>query len=104
MIVAAWTVAILTLVVMLVATVSWLIRRGVRLLEALADFFAAPAILDGVHRAEPVARPVSSVLEPIADVRARRDAFRAAAHDRKQVRAIARHERGLDLIAPWRTH
>lgn len=101
---AAWAVAIGALIVVVISCGALVIRRFIRLLRALGELLSSPAVLEGVKQPEPEVRPIPSVLEPVAFARERRDAFRAIGAQRKQLRAQRRHERGLDLIAPWRTH
>ena len=99
---AAWVLAIAALVAVLVGCGLRIARRFIRLLSAVGDLFAAPAVLDGVHRAEAELRPPPSVLEPLAQARKRRDSFRRQGAEARERRRLARLDLARDLIAPWR--
>ena len=98
----AWVLALAALVAVLLGCGLMLTRRFIRLLGAVGDLFAASSVLDGVHRAEAVPRPLPSVLEPLARARERRDGFRRQGAEARERRRMARLDRARDLIAPWR--
>ncbi len=102
MTVVAWLLALAALVAVLLGCGLMLTRRFIRLLGAVGDLFAAPAVLDGVHRAEAEPRPLPSVLEPLAQARERRDGFRRQGAEARERRRLARLDLARDLIAPWR--
>jgi hypothetical protein len=95
----AWTAAILALVVTLVLCTVSLLRKGLGLLRELADFVSLPAILDGVHRADPEPRPTPAVLRPFAEVVAHRDGRRQRTTERRIERREARLARARSLIS-----
>ena len=48
-----WIALVVALLVTLALCGISLVRKGIALLQSLADFVSLPAILDGVHRADP---------------------------------------------------
>lgn len=94
-----WIGLVVALVVTLgLCTVS-LVRKFLALLQSLADFVSLPAILDGVHRADPEPRPTPAVLRPRGEVAAEREARRQRALERRSVRRVERVARGRALVA-----
>ena len=100
--VVAWVLVLAALVAVLLGCGFMLTRRFIRLLGAVGDLFAAPAVLGAVSRAEAELRPPPSVLEPIAVARERRDGFRRQRAEARERRRLARLDLARDLIAPWR--
>ena len=78
-----------------------LVRKFLALLQAFADFVSLPAILDGVHRADPEERPTPAVLRPRSELAAARDARRQRSRERRDTRRAARIARGRALVQ-WR--
>ena len=99
MIALLWAAVVVALVVMLAACGWMLVRKFIRLLEAVADLLVKPAILDGVHRPEPEERPLPAVLQPRAVIAARYRDVALARQERTHARRMARRERALALIA-----
>jgi hypothetical protein len=99
MILGLWIALIAVMIVTLVACTWMLVRKFIRLLAALGDLLVKPAILDGVHRAEPEERPLPAVLQPRAEVAARYNALARARAYRRSRRSEARRERALALIS-----
>ena len=96
-----WIGLVVALLVMLVLCATMLVRKFVALLQAFADFVSLPAILDGVHRADPEARPTAAVLRPRGEVTSERDARRQRNHERREARRAERIARGRALVL-WR--
>ena len=92
-----WIALVLVLLATLVLCAVILFRKGFRVLAALGDLFAAPAILDGVHRAELEPR-ANAVLEAAGVARARFAQHSADRMDRKIDRQQRRMERARDLL------
>ena len=99
MIAVLWITVVVALIVTLVACTWMLVRKFVRLLAELGELLVKPAILDGVHRAEPEERPVPAVLEQRSTVAARYQALARARAERRGQRSVARRERALALIS-----
>ena len=93
----------IALAVALLATLTlcgvMLARKFVALVQAFADFIGLPAILDGVHRADPEPRPTPAVLRPRSEVAAERDARRQRGRERREARRTLRLARGRALIS-----
>ena len=96
-----WIGLVVALLVMLVLCITMLVRKFVALLQAFAEFVSLPAILDGVHRADPEERPAPAVLRPRGEVAAERDARRRRSHERRETRRAGRIARGRALVQ-WR--
>ena len=94
-----WIGLVLALLVTLVLCAAMLARRFFALLQVLADFVSLPALLDGVHRADPEPRPTPAVLRPRAEVSAEREARRRRSAERRHSRREARLARGRALLA-----
>ena len=99
MIAVLWIAGMVVLIAMMIGCTWMLVRKFVRLLAAMGELLVNPAILDGVHRAEPERRQVPAVLEPRAVVAARYRELARARDERKRLRATARRERALALIS-----
>ena len=91
------------LVVALLATLTlcgvMLARKFVALVQAFADFIGLPAILDGVHRADPEARRTPAVLRPRGEVGAEHAARRQRRRERRDARRSERITRGRLLLS-----
>lgn len=96
--IAIWVALSLALVIMFLGCGWMLLRKGLRLLAALGDLFAAPAILDGVHRAAPEPRPQPSVLAAPGLVAAEYAAVKRQREERRLARHVARLDRARALI------
>ena len=96
-----WIGLVIVLLVMLTICTVSLVRKFVALLQAFADFVSLPAILDGVHRADPEERPTPAVLRPRGEVAAERDARRQRSRERRDIRRVGRIARGRALVQ-WR--
>ncbi len=94
-----WVGLVVSLLVTLAVCGLLLARKFVALLQAFADFVSLPAILDGVHRADPEPRPRPAVLRPRGEVAAERDARRVRSHERRRARREARLARGRRIVA-----
>ncbi len=97
--VVVWILLVVALVVTLGLCGLLLVRKGITLLQTLADFLSLPAILDGVHRADPEPRPEPAVLGSPAAYSAARGERRARSRERRLDRRNARVIRGRALIA-----
>jgi len=96
-----WIALVVALLVTLTLCAVMLVRKFVALLQTFADFVSLPAILDGVHRADPEERPTPAVLRPRGDVGAEHAARVQRRHERRTVRREARLARGRALVL-WR--
>ena len=94
-----WTGLVVALLVTLALCAVMLGRKFFALLQAFADFISLPAILDGVHRADPEPRPTPAVLRPRSEVAAERDARRQRGRERREARRTLRLARGRALIS-----
>lgn len=94
-----WIGLILALLITLAACTVMLARKFVSLLQAFADFVSLPAILDGVHRADPETRPTPAVQLPRESVAAAHRARQQRTRERRQLRREARLSRARALIA-----
>lgn len=99
MIIAAWVAVAVALVATLAACGWMLVRKGIRLLEALAELLAKPAILDGVHLSAAEERPTPAVLEPRSDVAARYHAATLLRRERKRLRTVERLARARRITS-----
>lgn len=99
MIVLLWVGLVVALIATLAACGWMLVRKFIRLLEAVGELLVKPAILDGVHRAGPEERPMPAVLEPRTVVAARFQQVAQARRERRSERALRRRERALALIS-----
>jgi len=97
--VLVWVGLVVALLAMLVLCITMLARKFFALLQAFADFVSLPAILDGVHRADPEPRPTPAVLRPRSEVAAERDARRQRGRERREARRTLRLARGRALIS-----
>ena len=96
-----WIALVAALLVTLALCGDMLVRKFVALLQAFADFVSLPAILDGVHRADPEERPTPAVLRPRSEVAAEHAARVQRRHERRETRRAARLARGRALVL-WR--
>lgn len=96
-----WVALVVALLVTLALCAIMLGRKFFALLQAFADFVSLPAILDGVHRADPEPRPTPAVLRPRAEVGAEHAARVQRRHERREIRRAARIARGRALVQ-WR--
>jgi len=96
-----WIALVVALLVTLALCGVMLVRKFVALLQAFADFVSLPAILDGVHRADPEERPTPAVLRPRSEVAAEHAARVQRRHERRETRRAARLARGRALVL-WR--
>ena len=99
--VLVWIGLIAALIATLAVCAVMLVRKFVALLQSFADFVSLPAILDGVHRADPEERPAPAVLRPRGEVGAEHAARVQRRHERRAVRREARLARGRALVL-WR--
>ena len=96
-----WIALVVALLVTLALCGVMLVRKFVALLQAFADFVSLPAILDGVHRADPEERPTPAVLRPRSEVAAEHAARVQRRYERRETRRAARLARGSALVL-WR--
>jgi len=96
-----WIALVVALLVTLALCGVMLVRKFVALLQAFADFISLPAILDGVHRADPEVRPTPAVLRPRGEVAAEHAARVQRRHERRETRRATRIARGRALVL-WR--
>ena len=96
-----WIALVVALLVTLALCGVMLVRKFVALLQAFADFVSLPAILDGVHRADPEERPTPAVLRPRPEVAAEHAARVQRRYERRETRRAARLARGRALVL-WR--
>jgi hypothetical protein len=94
-----WVGLVLILILTTLLCAWALVRAFVRLLAAIGELLVKPAILDGVHRAEPEARPMPAVLEPRAVVAARYHELAASRQLRGEYRHLARLDRARALLS-----
>lgn len=97
--VAVWIGLVVALIVTLTLCGVMLVRKFAVLLEAFADFVSLPAILDGVHRADPEQRPIPAVLRPGGEAAAERAARRQRSAERSHARREVRRARGRAIVA-----
>lgn len=97
--VLVWIGLVLALLVTLAVCGLLLIRKGVGLLQTLAEFLSLPAILDGVHRADAEPRPEPAVLGSKPAYAAARTERRQRSAERRGIRREARLARARALIA-----
>ena len=94
-----WILLVVALLVTLALCAVMLVRRFVALLQAFADFVSLPAILDGVHRADPEPRPRVAVLRSRSEVAAEYAARRQRSLERRLQRRDVRLARGRAIVA-----
>jgi hypothetical protein len=92
-----WVALILALVATLALCTVILFRKGIRVLSALGDLLSAPAILDGVHRAELEPRH-PAVLDAPSIARAQLAHFASERLARKERRRKRRFDRARELV------
>ena len=85
-----WAFLLLSLVVVLVLCFVKLVRSFIALVVAFTDLLGTSAILDGVEATRDLDRPLVSVLDDIARVRARTEERMTRRANRRYERAQAR--------------
>ena len=93
-----WVGLVLALVVMLVLFAIALFRKLLAVVQAFSDLVGTTARLDGVHRAEPEARPEPAVLAGRAAASSRWSVVSQRRRDRRDQRHEARLARGRALV------
>ncbi len=92
-----WVGLVLTLLVMLGVIAWWLFRKGLVLLDDVANLAERGALVDV---AEPdLIRPQLAILASVSDVRAREDARRQHRSERRLLRRRARLDRARAITS-----
>ena len=93
-----WSALVLALLATLALCGVMLGRKFLALVEAFADFISLPAILDGVHRADPEPRPTPAALRPRGEVGAEHAARVQNRRGRRDARRAERLARARQLL------
>ena len=97
--IVVWILLVIALLATLALCGMILARKFVALLQSFADFISLPAILDGVHRADPEPRPTPAVLRARGAVAAEHAARRQRTAERRDARRVRRLARGREIVA-----
>lgn len=94
-----WIALVVALLASLTLCGVMLARKFIGLVRAFADFISLPAILDGVHRADPEPRPTPAVLRPRSEVGAEHAARVQRRRERRDARRAERITRARLLLS-----